>query len=433
MQFASTRSAQDPEGLLAHKGFVSAWTENSYWEVHFDEPIEISGMYLTSAAGRLAKDSYGVCIDARTPSGTYRYDSIAQDVLHSNIARYEADVREFESTAVNDCGLAAQRVAAITDAVVDMLAALRNSIAGDSSEYDFLGMRTEILANLTNLFSDEIRTSKRALIVKGGELARPLFQGNWPDGDQCTRDVFMRSVSLALAGHLAASADSTVRRNVFASYAHFIRSYRDIELIENFLFLQSPCLTADHTTAHFSVMTHGVSRPFLQDNEDAYIRELAALQATLSDNGYLSCLCYGTLLGAVREGGLIAHDDDIDMAVVISSAEKEVGLRDVASALERSGFQAALDKRAYLRVKRKSGPISIDLFPIIPESEKSVLMLMEGMKIRAVPRRVVLPLGSMMFKGMQFGVPADPEGFLEERYGPGWRVPQRKIFHRMIS
>lgn len=64
----------------------------------------------------------------------------------------------------------------------------------------------------------------------------------------------------------------------------------------------------------------------------------------------------------------------------------------------------------------------IDLFPLLVAGEM-VTLHMEKMKLRPIPTSLVLPAAAISFKGAALLAPADPEGFLAERYGPTWGTP----------
>jgi hypothetical protein len=45
------------------------------------------------------------------------------------------------------------------------------------------------------------------------------------------------------------------------------------------------------------------------------------------------------------------------------------------------------------------------------------------MQLREVPTEMVLPSAPVAFLGHEMLAPADPEGFLTERYGETWSTP----------
>ena len=63
----------------------------------------------------------------------------------------------------------------------------------------------------------------------------------------------------------------------------------------------------------------------------------------------------------------------------------------------------------------------MDVFPCWEEQER-LCMHMESMKIRGIDPAIVYPSGTLSLLGRTLPAPADPEAFLQERYGDGWRV-----------
>jgi hypothetical protein len=141
----------------------------------------------------------------------------------------------------------------------------------------------------------------------------------------------------------------------------------------------------------------------------------------LSDAGATAWVTYGTLLGLVREGRLLAHDTDIDLAVMAGS-----GGRRIIDAMVRRGLTHMLEERrggALNKLKFVRGRVVIDLWFVFDEGEvwADYCALMR----RSVLRSTHLPvtIEHRELGGMRVPVPRDAEAYLEHLYGRGWRTP----------
>lgn len=145
--------------------------------------------------------------------------------------------------------------------------------------------------------------------------------------------------------------------------------------------------------------------------------------------GYDAFLIYGTLLGAVREGGVIGHDSDIDLSYVSTHTEgPQVAreLREIAFALIEGGFRV----RAYATHLRIHNEIEgdpdahVDLFPTFFD-DQGVLRFPYGVAgVVDVTRADWTGLHEIDFAGSRALLPDCAELVAEALYGTGWREPQ---------
>jgi SAM-dependent methyltransferase len=146
----------------------------------------------------------------------------------------------------------------------------------------------------------------------------------------------------------------------------------------------------------------------------------------LHEIGIAAFPAYGTLLGAVREGRLLGHDSDADLAYVSRRTAPVDVIR------ESYEIERRLTDMGY-RTERYSGA-GIKVF--VTESDGSVrgldvfggfyghghLMVMGEVRV-PLPESAVFPLGTTTLEGRALPAPADTDAFLTATYGPHWRTP----------
>jgi SAM-dependent methyltransferase len=171
-----------------------------------------------------------------------------------------------------------------------------------------------------------------------------------------------------------------------------------------------------------------MTRPF--DTDPDMLRPLLRAAHTvlglLADAGVEPFLAYGTLLGAVREGDFIGHDNDIDLGYVSHESQPVDVAREsfrLERSLERAGMAVERYSGAGFKVLVRDGAGQqrwIDVFGGFWVGDRLALM---GELLTPFERSWVLPLSTVELAGEAFPAPARPERLLEATYGPDWRVP----------
>jgi hypothetical protein len=141
--------------------------------------------------------------------------------------------------------------------------------------------------------------------------------------------------------------------------------------------------------------------------------------------GHATFVNSGTLLGLVREGTVIADDDDVDLAVLLSSSS----VRDVAEEWHRLRvrlgevglLKPGFDLLSKYHCKLAGiGGVNVDLFPAwISDDQVFVWPHTYG----ELSADALLPLDHRDVAGFSVALPRDPEPMLEVNYGPLWRTP----------
>lgn len=168
---------------------------------------------------------------------------------------------------------------------------------------------------------------------------------------------------------------------------------------------------------------HRIQESRLINRKDAYLQKIREIIDILSGIGVSVMLGYGTLLGAVRSGTFLPHDDDIDLMAFDGSrseAETLMFKNKVIDALAARGIHSWESGFGHLHVQ--FGSDMIDIFPIWQEGDRAYLA-MENLRVRDVPFDQLFPVTAVNLYGQAFPAPAKPEAFLANRYGEGWRYP----------
>jgi len=181
----------------------------------------------------------------------------------------------------------------------------------------------------------------------------------------------------------------------------------------------------------YVVTRHGVQQSKLLSKREAFLDAAESVIKELESIGSAAMLCYGSLLGAVRDGAFIPHDDDLDIlysvdANSIESAREQV--QRIRSHLQRRGYQVVSNEPYGLNMHVLSGTgvstCVIDIFPCW-EVNGRVFLHMERMRIRDLSKSDIFPVSRLKLYGREFPAPSHPTNFLTERYGKRWDKPDR--------
>ena len=165
--------------------------------------------------------------------------------------------------------------------------------------------------------------------------------------------------------------------------------------------------------------------------EDRIFRALAAgnrLFAELFAKQFF--ICYGTLLGCLREGDFIAHDDDVDVCFLADAEGLEAAAQEfntVVSTLRQHGQKIAVDSGAQFHWGLEG--TSLDVFMAWMEGDRLYMFNAGG----EFPRTRIEPLLPHSFKGREVLIPKDSEALLELIYGPGWKIPDPSFQWRLTA
>ncbi len=174
-----------------------------------------------------------------------------------------------------------------------------------------------------------------------------------------------------------------------------------------------------HLARAFSDTSDAIRQEILTGTGEALadLRDRAGLEAYLN---------YGALLGAIRDGRMLAHDSDADLCylsphsdpvdIIRESYRAERVMRDLGwNVLRMSGGDFKL-----LLPLSDGRLCHIDVFVAFHTAGRFFQL---GNRSGHLDRSKILPVSTISLHGHEFPAPADPEAMLAFIYGPGWRVP----------
>jgi tetratricopeptide (TPR) repeat protein len=159
----------------------------------------------------------------------------------------------------------------------------------------------------------------------------------------------------------------------------------------------------------------------LADRQERYLHVYQRAKQLLDEQGMKLWLCYGTLLGCYREGQFIPGDDDFDVSYV-SVARDAAAFRkeclDVAFKLLQRGLDVNLSINGRLYKVGVDG-VWIDITPMWFFRGRAWAFDSHDVTVDAIE-----PVRQADFLGQKVYIPRDSPAFLEDTYGPDWRIPQ---------
>ncbi len=170
-----------------------------------------------------------------------------------------------------------------------------------------------------------------------------------------------------------------------------------------------------------TIDTPWVPRRALGEVPEAALEALTLAIEALEEAGARPWVTYGTLLGMVREGRLLPHDDDIDLAV--SSGADAAG---IATAMTARGFVANSEERdaqGVTKQKFERGAILVELFFVRQAGRWWTDLSRAGDYSVLCATHPPVEIVRRRHGGLELPVPAATEAYLAHCYGPDWRRP----------
>jgi len=188
----------------------------------------------------------------------------------------------------------------------------------------------------------------------------------------------------------------------------------------------------DESGTPYSVDKVGhLTRAFDETSEDVKQELLDATHTVLRELrercGLDAYLCYGALLGAVRQGTMLGHDSDVDLCYYTRASTPA----DIIA--ESYRIQRALRGLDWRVLRMSAGDIKV-LWPL-SDGQTAHIDIFSAFTINGTFYQFgnrngsfdveahLLPLGTITLEGEEFPAPKHPEEMLAFIYGPNWRVP----------
>ena len=150
------------------------------------------------------------------------------------------------------------------------------------------------------------------------------------------------------------------------------------------------------------------------------------LQDLAEGAGVPAFIAYGTLLGAIRNGELIGHDNDIDIAYVSQHPYPVDVVREgfrVEQVLRDRGWVVRRGSGTRMNVRMRLSDGTMRFVDIFTAHWVDGIVYMPSDTGFELGRDAFLPLRPVELLGRKVPAPADSETLLAATYGPGWRVP----------
>jgi len=155
----------------------------------------------------------------------------------------------------------------------------------------------------------------------------------------------------------------------------------------------------------------GTRRGVLPLNVRVIESHLRTMHAAFARHGISFWLRDGTALGAYRDGGVIPHDDDIDLGIWAAGAAR---LEPVLADLVKEGFVIYRRKEGIVCLIKDRETVEICISGVSPPQNEYIRVLEAFFRAYA----------PVTMLGLTFAVPARTEEYLEYCYGPDWRTPK---------
>lgn len=164
------------------------------------------------------------------------------------------------------------------------------------------------------------------------------------------------------------------------------------------------------------------------DKRDELIEILATTRDALLFLGFQVFAVGGTVLGPYRDGDLLSHDDDGDLAVFFDTEDPvdiSLGILRIQHELRKLGYRVRPHSHAHLQVYPPSKDVDPALYVDIFAAFLKAGTINQPFHVRGpFERDQLLPFAEIEVRGETFPVAADTENWLVTNYDQHWNTPQ---------
>jgi len=379
--FRDSDQTRDPYTLLTKKGCHSALQQNPSWKISLPAGINITSIRLYNRT-----DGWGIR---------------SRDI----ICTLEFNEGRKQIHEVND-----------PENVISVLANLISEIESPA-EHQVNDNGTPFTVNISSILKHLEHHNKVLTREESNALAAliPTNKGSvWGD------DEFKLAARILVDQKRRLRDASTGIR----SFAFALNTRSKLDRLQ----LEMDGITSNLRQDQLRISRHGIyDSGLLRKNISAHLASLRRAMLLLQDHGYMSVLCYGTLLGAVREQKFIFHDDDVDIAVVLNDGvanNVQKSMNNIAEIFKSDGYglNTLSDKHHNIHVRDTSNGGVLDIFPVQIVGDEAFLH-MEKMNWRSVSAQWFENIKLVELHDQLFPAPGNAESLLAERYGETWKVP----------
>ena len=228
----------------------------------------------------------------------------------------------------------------------------------------------------------------------------------------------------SLARHLVGQAEVVIREHVSGTVvarAHHVFRGADDQQVDVVDRAGNPLIIDKYGKLIRPLSAEGT------DTLDELMDQVEALITCMREKaGVPTFIAYGTLLGAVRNGKLIGHDNDLDIAYLSDHAYPVDVIREayrIERVLLAEGWSVRRGSGARMNVRMRLSDDSVRFVDVFTAHwVEGVLYIPQDTGFR-LDRETILPLTTIDLLGRQVPAPADYETLLAATYGPNWATP----------